>query len=129
MSNCMKYGGKVKKMAPGGKVKQYSSGDDDSSPELDKKALEKSVEKRLKDVGNQKLNPPSNEGLKKLPTEVRNKMGYMKKGGSVKKGYHRMPDGSIMKNSAHKKKMAHGGMVGKCKRDGIAVRGKTRAGR
>ena len=51
----------------------------------------------------------------------------MKKGGAVKKGYHRMPDGSIMKDSAHK--MKHGGMVGKCKRDGIAVRGKTKARR
>tara|TARA_R100000544_G_C2193701_1_gene43042 strand:+ start:518 stop:682 length:165 start_codon:yes stop_codon:yes gene_type:complete len=40
------------------------------------------------------------ESLGKLPSEVRNKMGYMKKGGSVK---------------------------GKCRMDGIAVRGKTRA--
>jgi hypothetical protein len=51
----------------------------------------------------------------------------MKKGGAVKKGYHKMPDGTVMKDSAHK--MKHGGMVGKCKRDGIAVRGKTKAGR
>jgi hypothetical protein len=28
---------------------------------------------------------PIQKGLKKLPTTVRNKMGYMKKGGSVKK--------------------------------------------
>ena len=28
---------------------------------------------------------PSQKALKKLPTTVRNKMGYMKKGGSVKK--------------------------------------------
>tara|TARA_B100000963_G_scaffold152058_1_gene132512 strand:+ start:318 stop:743 length:426 start_codon:yes stop_codon:yes gene_type:complete len=28
---------------------------------------------------------PNQKGLKKLPTEVRNKMGYMKKGGKVKK--------------------------------------------
>jgi len=53
----------------------------------------------------------------------------MKKGGSVKKGYHRMPDGSIMKDSAHKKKMARGGSVKKCGCDGIAVRGKTKARR
>ena len=46
------------------------------------------------------LKKPTNPGLKKLPTEVRNKMGFMKKGGSVK---------------------------GKCKVDGIAVRGRTRA--
>ena len=29
--------------------------------------------------------PSDNTGLSKLPTEVRNKMGYMKKGGAVKK--------------------------------------------
>ena len=28
---------------------------------------------------------PNQKGLSKLPTEVRNKMGYMKKGGEVKK--------------------------------------------
>ena len=28
---------------------------------------------------------PNQKGLKKLPTEVRNKIGYMKKGGKVKK--------------------------------------------
>jgi len=27
----------------------------------------------------------ANEGLKKLPTHVRNRMGYMKKGGAVKR--------------------------------------------
>ena len=44
------------------------------------------------------LKAPASPGLKKLPTEVRNKMGYMKAGGAVKK----------------------------CKRDGIAVRGRTK---
>ena len=36
--------------------------------------------KKLKPV------PEGNKGLKKLPTEVRNKMGFMKKGGLVKGG-------------------------------------------
>jgi hypothetical protein len=59
--------------------------------------------------------PEGNKGLAKLPKNVRNKMGYMNKGG-VPAGYHRMPDGSIMKNSEHKKAMGaidyrHGGMV------------------
>ena len=59
--------------------------------------------------------PEGNAGLAKLPKNVRNKMGYMNKGG-VPAGSHRMPDGSIMKNSAHKKAMGasdyrHGGMV------------------
>ena len=35
--------------------------------------------KKLKPV------PASNKGLKKLPKPVRNKMGFMKKGGRVKK--------------------------------------------
>jgi len=47
-----------------------------------------------------------NPGLAKLPTEVRNKMGYMKKGGKV--GYKK------------------GGKVKKCKRDGICKKGKTK---
>jgi len=33
---------------------------------------------------NLKLVPPKNKGLKKLPKPVRNKMGFMKKGGKVK---------------------------------------------
>ena len=76
------------------------------------------------------LKTPDNPGLKKLPTEVRNKMGYMKKGGKVKKGYHKMPDGSMMKNSAHK--MSCGGKVhkmkagGKVRGDGICKTGKTK---
>ena len=32
-----------------------------------------------------KVNKKKNPGLAKLPTSVRNKMGYMKKGGKVKK--------------------------------------------
>ena len=38
----------------------------------------KKMKKKLKPV------PTKNKGLKKLPTKVRNKMGYMKKGGKVK---------------------------------------------
>ncbi len=37
-----------------------------------------------KDGGSLKSVPAGNKGLKKLPTEVRNKMGFMKKGGKVK---------------------------------------------
>lgn len=147
----MKYGGKVKKMEKGGmtgkkeipttkttmgegrikildkilKRGQYADKKINSANDYVKEDLKKTEKKAEGGM----LKAPDNPGLKKLPTEVRNKMGYMKKGGAVKKGYHRMPDGSIMKDSAHKKKMAHGGMVGKCKRDGVAVRGKTKAGR
>jgi len=53
-----------------------------------------------------------NPGLSKLPTEVRNKMGYMKKGGMAKKGMHKMADGKMMKDSdMPKKKMKMGGMA------------------
>ena len=54
-----------------------------------------------------------NPGLSKLPTEVRNKMGYMKKGGmAMKKGMHKMADGKMMKDSdMPKKKMKMGGMA------------------
>jgi hypothetical protein len=34
--------------------------------------------------GSLKAVPEGNKGLKKLPTDVRNKMGYMKKGGSCR---------------------------------------------
>jgi hypothetical protein len=42
--------------------------------------------KRLKkmDGGSLKPVPTENKGLSKLPTKVRNKMGFMKKGGKVK---------------------------------------------
>ena len=59
-----------------------------------------------------KVDASENPGLSKLPTEVRNKMGYMKKGGMAKKGMHKMPDGKMMKDSdMPKKKMNMGGMA------------------
>ena len=48
----------------------------------------------------------------------------MKKGGMVKKGYHKMPDGKMMKNSAHKK-TARKSTASK-RADGICVKGKTK---
>jgi hypothetical protein len=57
------------------------------------------------------------KSLGALPTEVRNKMGFKKAGGKVKK---MMGGGMAMKYK-------HGGMTKKCPRDGIAMRGKTRA--
>ena len=43
--------------------------------------------KKMKDGGSLKAIPEGNKGkgLSKLPTEVRNKMGFMKKGGKVMK--------------------------------------------
>ena len=68
------------------------------NPRIKKKRIKAAAEKGFKEGG--MLKKPTNPGLKKLPSEVRNKMGYMKKGGSVK---------------------------GKCRMDGIAIRGRTRA--
>ena len=51
-----------------------------------------------------------------------------KKGGKVPKGMHRMPDGKMMKNSAHKGMKAGGTMKYKMggSVDGCATKGKTR---
>ena len=79
----MKEGGpskkpKVKKIAIGtGKAKDY--------PGI-KKIMEmnKKGRKRFKAGGALKpVDPKTQKGLSKLPTKVRNKMGYMKKGGKV----------------------------------------------
>ena len=57
-----------------------------------RKKLEKYESKKLKEIrsgkvgfskGGEVLKAPTGPGLKKLPTEVRNKMGYMKAGGKV----------------------------------------------
>jgi len=48
----------------------------------------------------------------------------MKKGGMVKKGYHKMPDGKMMKDSAHKK-MTKKSTASK-RADGICMKGKTK---
>jgi hypothetical protein len=62
--------------------------------------------------GGRKLKPPPNPGAAKLPKTVRNKMGFMKNGGSVKKS----KGGAMMKPPP---KMAKGGsMYKKGKKDG-----------
>ena len=101
-----------------------------------------------------KVDASDNPGLSKLPTEVRNKMGYMKKGGMAKKG---MKEGGMADMAQDKKmtkkaigmhdKQMHGGkktdlaalkkggMAKGCgyskggqlaKANGVAVRGKTK---
>ena len=45
--------------------------------------MNKEGRKKFKMGGSLKSVPAGNKGLKKLPTEVRNKMGFMKKGGVV----------------------------------------------
>ena len=44
-----------------------------------------------------------NPGLSKLPTEVRNKMGYMKKGGQVKSSASKRADGCAQRGKTRGK--------------------------
>ena len=86
-----KSGGKVGKKKPRvmgigiGKIKNY--------PGM-KKIIEmnKKGKKRFKDGGSamKPVDKSKNPGLAKLPTQVRNKMGYMKKAGRVHKNTSRM---------------------------------------
>jgi len=106
--------------------------------------------RKFKEGGSLKeVDSSDNPGLSKLPTEVRNKMGYMKKGGMAKKS---MKEGGMMdkKDMAQDKKtvkkavgmhekqlhggkksdlasLKKGGMAKKmAKGGGIEVRGKTK---
>ncbi len=72
---------------------------EDVSPKAEKEEQEM-LDKKA-GGGSLKSVPAGNKGLSKLPTGVRNKMGYMKRGGSVKKM----------------------GMGGKCRGMGAATRG------
>ena len=69
-----------KALADGGKVKDPS----DKRPMARRK---RTMADSQKPKGRLGLKPvrPEQKGLKKLPTEVRNKMGFLKKGGRVKK--------------------------------------------
>ncbi len=73
--------------------------------------------RKFKEGGLKETDAESNPGLAKLPTEVRNKMGYMKKGGMANK---EMP----IKKSGKAKKMMGGGMY--AKGGGIESKGKTK---
>ena len=102
-SKKMAYGGKVKKMKEGGMSKK----DKELFGETE---MDQKPPKGFKKSDDKKPVPEDKPGLKKLPKDVRNKMGYMKKGGKVGMG--------MTKNNYKK-----GGTV---KRDGCAVRGKTK---
>jgi len=89
--------GSARPMAPGGKKRMLPPLREREAPSAMEEARKQSQKPARRKAGGM-LKTPDNPGLKKLPTEVRNKMGYMKKGGMAKKY---------------------------CK-DGCAVRGKTR---
>ena len=64
-----------------GELKKARGGKVDMTPSKDKKMGAGGKKKGLKPV-----NPSTQKGLSKLPKPVRNKMGYMKKGGRVGMG-------------------------------------------
>jgi len=97
-SNTMRRRGKM--------VDGYKKGISDA-----KDATQAQDKKKVKKASGGLLKAAPNKGLTKLPKDVRNKMGFLKKGGKVK-GY---------KDGGKVKKMK------KCRMDGIALRGKTRA--
>ena len=81
-------GGKLKKPRPGSYDYQLQ---ETMKPPYKRKEMKKGG-KALKPVDKEK-----NPGLAKLPTQVRNKMGYMKKGGRVKKFPDLSGDGKVTK--------------------------------
>ena len=91
---------------------------------------EAKLSKRMAVGGSLKeVDAEKNPGLSKLPEDVRNKMGYLKKGGMMKrmasKGEH--PVQKHSKRGAEMVKMAGGGLAaGHKSADGIAVKGKTK---
>ena len=108
-------GGAVKGYAPGGAIKKVKPLTSEILSATDKRRrklfLSKSAVPRrrpgkktkyVKAASGGLLKAAPNKGLTKLPQGVRNNMGFMKKGGAVKK-------------------------MKKCRMDGIALRGKTRA--
>ena len=70
---------KFKKMTPKQRARLQTRLGDRTAP-MKKERLKKA------DGGSLKKVQPHQKGLKKLPTKVRNKMGYMKKGGKVGMG-------------------------------------------
>tara|TARA_R100001440_G_scaffold7257_1_gene14410 strand:+ start:867 stop:1814 length:948 start_codon:yes stop_codon:yes gene_type:complete len=107
----MARGGMKKKgYAKGGmKKKGYAKGG------MKKKGMAKggAMKKKGMAMGGLKKPAATQTGLKKLPTPVRNKMGYAKNGGSMKK------KGMAMGGAMKKKGMARGGM----KKKGYAMGG------
>ena len=103
-------GGKVGKKKP--RVKVIGIGKAKDYPGI-KKIIEmnKKGKKRFKDGGSamKPVDKSKNPGLAKLPTQVRNKMGYMKKGGSVKQAAKTITSPkTILRNIKSKRKFGGG---------------------
>ena len=77
----------AKKMVPVTKKKSYPilADEGDNYSETMKREKELKAKGMMKDGGSLKPVPADKKGLAKLPTPVRNKMGFQKNGGSMKK--------------------------------------------
>jgi len=118
----MAYGGKVKKMKEGGMSeadKKLFGEKETDAPEPDN--FKKSRTKQEAEDKNKKL-----DRLIEQKTNIDRVKYGKKKGGKVKKGMHMMPDGTMMKDSAHKKPMKKMKAGGKVRGDGICSKGKTK---
>lgn len=85
---CMSCGGPMKKMKMGGSAGIVGMPKYGNDPRTDAgRTLKKggTVKSKMKMGGSLKPVPTDKVGLAKLPTAVRNKMGFQKKGGAVKK--------------------------------------------
>jgi len=65
--------------------------------------------RRFREGGLKETDAETNPGLAKLPTEVRNKMGYMKKGGDVKHSDVKMDKKVVKKAVGMHEKQLHAG--------------------
>ena len=78
----MKKGGKVRGDIKLGRALVEAFGSKKTINKMKSNIQDKNRVKKM-GGGSLKAVPADNKGLKKLPTEVRNKMGFMKKGGKV----------------------------------------------
>lgn len=87
--------------------------------------------RKFKEGGLKETDAKSNPGLAKLPTEVRNKMGYMKKGGMAKHEDIKMDKKVVKKAVSMHDKQQHGGKktdLAALKKGGMAVKKMARGG-
>ena len=104
------FGGRVKKKKP--ETKKDKSIKEKILPKKKKDRLEELRKELGMKKGGSALKPvdkQKNPGLAKLPTQVRNKMGYMKKGGSVKQAVKTITSPkTILRNIKSKRKFGGG---------------------
>jgi len=81
--------------------------------------------RKFKEGGLKETNSESNPGLAKLPTEVRNKMGYMKKGGMAHSDMAK--DKPMMKKVAKEEVKSHEKAMHGMKKGGMACAPKKMA--